>query len=271
MSGFPADWLALREPADGAARSRPVLATCRAYFAGRDRITVCDLGAGTGAAIPAFGPYLPPRQRWFLVDNDPATLAAAERQRARPGVTIETIAADLAVDPTPWPAGCDLVTATALFDLAGAEWIEALCRRLAAQQLPLLATLTYDGEQVFAPAHAADAEMVVAFNRHQRLDKGLGGPASGPEGSAILAAGLAAHGYHMRTGASPWRLQGTRDAALIAELLRGWASAVTADGFVERSVAEQWLSARLHRTDTMWVGHRDMFAAPHRIGARRED
>lgn len=262
MTGFSADWLALREPADRAARSPAVLEACRRHFAGRPAITVCDLGSGTGAAVPAFGPFLPPRQRWVLVDNDPANLAAAVRLRAGEGIVIGTRTADLAREPAPWPEDSDLVTATALFDLAGEAWIAALSARLAADRLPLLATLTYDGQQSFDPAHPSDAAMLAAFNRHQRLDKGLGGVAAGPEGAGLLAEQLAGHGYRMHTGPSPWRLSSPQDDGLIAETLRGWAAAVTEAGFVPPALAHEWLEARLDRTDAMTVGHTDLFAVP---------
>lgn len=262
MSGFSADWLALREPADRAARSPAVLEACRRCFAGRSAIVVCDLGSGTGAAVPAFGPFLPPRQRWVLVDNDPANLAAAVRLRAGEGIAIETRTADLAREPAPWPTDCDLVTATALFDLGSETWIGALSARMAAARLPLLATLTYDGQQSFSPAHTSDAAMLAAFNRHQRLDKGLGGPAAGPDGARLLAERLAAHGYHVQTGPSPWRLSSPRDARLIAAILEGWAAAATEAGLVPAALASEWLAARLARTDAMTVGHTDLFAVP---------
>ncbi len=262
MTGFPADWLALREPADLAARSRDVLEACRSHFAARAAVTVCDLGSGTGAAVAAFGPYLLVPQHWVLVDNAPANLEAARRLRESPGVTIETLAADLAEAPAPWPAVCDLVTVTALFDLASPSWIEALCARLAAARLPLLATLTYNGMQAFSESHPVDALMLDAFNRHQKLDKGLGGPAAGPDGASVLGAVLERHGYRVTIGQSPWQLDGVRDGALLAELLRGWAAAVTDADFVPVADTQGWLTAHLNRADSLVVGHVDIFAVP---------
>ena len=48
MTGFSAEWLALREPADHAARNLEVLAATARYFGGRETIEVLDLGAGSG-------------------------------------------------------------------------------------------------------------------------------------------------------------------------------------------------------------------------------
>ncbi|HKH34927.1 MAG TPA: hypothetical protein VKA80_12340, partial [Beijerinckiaceae bacterium] len=64
MSGFSADWLALREPADHRARNRELLAQLRARFAGQEAVTVVDLGSGTGSNLRACAPQLAPRQRW---------------------------------------------------------------------------------------------------------------------------------------------------------------------------------------------------------------
>ena len=48
MSGFSAQWLALREPHDQAARSGTVLDALAATFAGAPAVTVTDLACGTG-------------------------------------------------------------------------------------------------------------------------------------------------------------------------------------------------------------------------------
>lgn len=262
MSGFSADWLTLREPADAAARSPEVLGAVRSHFAGYESVSVCDLGSGTGAAVAAFSAFLPARQHWQLADDDAANLAAAKPLRESDTVTVEPVLADLSANPAPWGAACQLVTATALFDLASPAWITGLAGRLAADRLPLLATLTYDGAQSFSASHPADAEMLAAFNRHQRLDKGLSGPAAGPDGTAVLAEALQAKGYRLTRASSPWRLDGRRDAAMIAAVLEGWAAAVMEAGFVSAGTVCDWRETHLERADSLTVGHCDLFAIP---------
>ena len=77
MSGFSADWLALREPYDLRARNPAVLDAVAAFFEPRPSVRVVDLACGTGSTLRALSPRLPPRQSWTLVDNDPGLLARA--------------------------------------------------------------------------------------------------------------------------------------------------------------------------------------------------
>ena len=48
---FSPEWLALREPADHAARSTSLMARLGRHFAGRERISVVDLGCGAGSNL----------------------------------------------------------------------------------------------------------------------------------------------------------------------------------------------------------------------------
>ena len=82
MSGFSAEWLALREPADHRARSPALVAELRSVFAGRDTAAIIDLGCGTGSNLRALAASLPRRQSWRLVDRDPALLGAARERLA---------------------------------------------------------------------------------------------------------------------------------------------------------------------------------------------
>ena len=77
MSGFSAQWLALREPYDRAARNITVIEAMLAAFRGQSSISVVDLACGTGSTLRAIGPRLPVRQNWRLVDNDLGLLAQA--------------------------------------------------------------------------------------------------------------------------------------------------------------------------------------------------
>jgi hypothetical protein len=242
MSFAPA-WLALREPADAAARDPGLLAEAAALVG--DGLGL-DLGCGTGATARAFGAG----PRWRLVDRDRRLLAEASARC--PGA--EAVEADLAaVDRLPLD-GVALVTASALLDLVSRAWIEALAGRLADAGVPFYAALSYDGTVAWDAAVPGDATVVAAFNRDQRRDKGLG-PALGPEAPAALARALAARGYRVRAAPSPWRLGGA-EALLQAALVEGIAEAAAPPA--------GWRQARLAASAASGcrVGHVDLLAVP---------
>ncbi len=262
MSGFSADWLALRTPADDRARSAALIALAAARLA--PPLALCDLGAGTGATLRALAPHLPTPQRWRLVDADAALLAEAERrfgETARPGIAMATHGADLLADPAPWAEPPSLVTASALFDLTSAAWIARFAAACAAARVPVLAMLSYDGHLAADPVHPRDAAMREAFNRHQRGEKSFG-QAAGPDAPATLAAAFAAHGYRVEERSTPWLLTAERDAALIAATLEGWAQASREIEPAHTGEIDAWLAARLADTRRLEVGHRDQLFLP---------
>jgi hypothetical protein len=250
VSGFDAGWLALRAPADDAARDAALLGKAAAWA--RRGGAIVDLGAGTGATLAALGP-LAPDAPWRLVDDDPALLALAAERGAAMGATVETLRVDLAAalervfDPAP-----GLVAASAFFDLVSAPWIERFATAAAQSGAAVYAALTYDGIEDWAPSHPEDAAVRAAFLADMRRDKGFG-PALGADAAPALAAALRARGYRVETGETPWRLEAPRDAAIIAALADGQAEAVGASA--------GWRAAR-RRSLRATVGHVDLFATP---------
>ncbi|GBD49204.1 class I SAM-dependent methyltransferase [Methylopila sp. Yamaguchi] len=281
MSGFDPAWLDLREPADHAARSAEVLAAVASDFADLEEVVVADLGCGSGSTLRAVAPHLGARQRWRLIDHDPALLAHArarlsawadvatddggELRLTRGGqeIAVETFALDLAADPLPAPARlADLVAASALFDLVGDGWLRDFVGALAATRRPLYAALSYDGSTRFAPAHPSDLAVIAAFNRHQQTDKGFG-PALGPAAAETLARLLRAQGSETVEGASPWRL-GWAETELTGELVAGMARAV-ADLPDAPAGLDGWLAFRTEFAGVRAeVGHLDVYARPPR-------
>lgn len=255
MSGFPAEWLALRAGADARARDAGLVARLAAHLGARP-VRILDLGAGTGASLRALAPRIEARQHWVLADGDAALLA-----RAAPvaGATLERRAVDLAAglealfDPAP-----DLVTASAFLDLCGAEWLGRLARRAAAAGAAVYAALSYDGRESWQPPHPLDAEVLAAFHADQRRDKGLG-PALGPDAHGWLRDRLRDLGYRVAEAPSDWRLAAPADAALIRALAEGSAAAVAPR--LGARVAEDWRAARTG-AERVTIGHRDLLALP---------
>jgi SAM-dependent methyltransferase len=248
---FTPEWLALREPADRAARDTALLARA-ARLAGPAPV-ILDLGCGTGATVRAMQAHLPPGVTWRLVDSDPALLRHAA---AAAGPGAQTALLDIA-DPGALPLeGVTLVTASALLDLAGEAWLRRLAARL---RVPFYAALSYDGRMRWTPPMPTDGDVTDAFNAHQRGDKGMG-PAMGPEAVTRGAAVLEHAGFDVARGDSAWRL-GPGDAALQRALTDGIATAAEAAGCAG---AAGWGRARRAAADETGceIGHGDLLAVP---------
>lgn len=265
MSGFSADWLALREPYDVRARNPAVLDAVTAALAPRDSLRIVDLACGTGSTVRALGPRLPARQHWTLIDNDRDLLARAASMRLGDGVTVTTIPLDLDRELVDALNGeVDLVTTSALLDLVSETWLNRLATAIAARAIPFYAALSYDGRTELTPSDPHDEAIVAAMNAHQRTDKGFG-PALGPTAAAVAIARFEALGYAVRQGVSDWTM-GPDDRAMQSESLAGWAGAAHEIGALSQYETAAWLARRVGAVAagraSLRVGHIDFFAAP---------
>jgi hypothetical protein len=268
MSGFAAEWLALREPYDREARDPAILDAVVASLAGHPLITIADLACGTGSTLRALSPRLKGQQNWRLVDNDLGLLARASAG-ASPGVSLLPTVLDLNRDLEAALDGpVDLVTASALLDLVSGDWLGRLIMEIAARKIPLYAALTHDGRIVFDPSVSGDAGIVAAVNRHQQRDKGFG-PALGPAAAATAIARLKTVGYSVDHGTADWTF-GPDDRAIQTEILSGWAAAARETGDLPLAEIGSWLERRRDTVaagrSSIRVGHVDIFARP--IGTR---
>ncbi len=269
MSGFSADWLALREPVDAAARNPELTARLRDWRRGRGPLTVLDLASGTGANLRFLAPLLGGGQHWRLVDHDPALLARGEEQcgawaaEQKMNLALDWQRADLVGD---WERldfrGARLVTASALLDLVSVEWLERLAQRCRDARAAVFVVLSYDGSIVWEPALAGDERVRKQVNRHQRTDKGFG-PALGPDAASTLAVRLRNLGYEVMLRPSPWRLE-PQQRAMQTALLEGWVGAARAIAPEAEDDWADWLTQRrrwIERgTSRLRVGHGDLFA-----------
>jgi hypothetical protein len=220
-----AEWLALREPADAAARSADLLALVRDGVPHRP-LVVHDLGSGTGSMGRWLAPRLPGRQHWIMYDRDPDLLehaAARMVESAADGapVTVETRLGDLTRLTAADLAGAGLVTMSALLDMLSAEEIERVVAACAG--IPTWPTLSVTGHVALTPADPLDAEVAAAFNEHQRRTvdgRGL----LGPDAVAFAIDAFRRHGMTVHERPSPWRL-GADLAGLGAAWFDGWIGA----------------------------------------------
>jgi hypothetical protein len=264
MSGFSADWLTLREPYDGAARSPVVLDAVTAAVADRNSLSVVDLACGTGSTMRALAPHLPPRQEWRLVDNDLGLLLRAG-QVSLPNVKVTTVPVDLARDLEAALDGpVEMVTTSALLDLVSPNWLERFVVEIAARRLPVYAALSYDGRISLDPSDPLDIKIVTAVNRHQRTDKGFG-PALGPTAAAEAIGRFERLGYTVTQSTSDW-VFGPDDRNIQLEVVAGWASAARDIGDLSLGDIANWLVRRREAIaagrSSIRVGHVDFFAVP---------
>ena len=282
MSAVTADWLALREGFDAAARAAGLAGRLAAAAAPR---RILDLGAGTGANFRYLAPRLECDQHWTLVDLAPALLAAVAPAvgswAAQRGWPVERHGADLAVaaGERRWTASCrrldlarrldaldwaslDVVTASALMDLVSARWFDDLAGRCRAAGCALLIALTYDGRRVWTPPDPDDGRIVAWFNRHQRQDAGLG-PAMGASAGGHMERALTGLGYRVWTARSDWRVGGAQAAmhlALVEDAARACRELIPAEG----ARIDVWAGRRrrLAGRSRLVVGHVDLLALP---------
>jgi SAM-dependent methyltransferase len=285
MNGFTAEWLALREPFDRAARVNACadLGVC-AWAADRNGsdtpLSVIDLACGTGANLRELAPLLGGPQRWRLLDHDPALLqaltpalaawasarghhferrgdglhvAGRDDQGRAFAADVQPERIDLARDLHAVPlTDAQLVTASALIDLVSADWLQALVDAAVAARCALLFALNVDGRTVWDPADAGDESVHAAFGAHQRRDKGFLGPALGGQAVAFAAQGLRTSGYRVRQAASDWIADASRPGplqqaavALQRSMIDGMAQAATEQAPHSAASIHAWRERRL--------------------------
>jgi len=261
LSGSLSDWLALREPADFAARSTAVTRAVVDALPRRRPLRILDLATGTGSNVRYLERFLPPDHTWLLVDRDPELLAEASR-RAAATTVVETRCFDLGpLDRPEIFANRDLVTASALLDLVSEHWLCDLAKRCRAARASVLFALTYNGRSYCSPVELEDDAIRELMNRHQRSnDKGFG-QAAGPDAVDRAEQCFAEAGYRMTRESSDWVLAPEMQA-LQRELIDGWAEAAAEIAPLQTAMIRSWRVRRqghvLQNRSRIVVGHDDL-------------
>ncbi len=232
-SRVSAAWLGLREAADAAARAPDLVERVRRHLAvrpraGRPRLTIHDLGSGTGSMGRWLAPQLPGPQHWIMYDRDADLLAQATADMmgtAADGapVTVETRRRDITRLAADDLDGACLVTASALLDMLTAEEVERIVAACASAGCPTLATISVIGRVELTPPDPLDADIARAFNAHQRRTVG-GRSLLGPDAVEACVEAFGRRGLSVLVRFSPWRL-GADQADLTSEWFRGWVAA----------------------------------------------
>jgi hypothetical protein len=263
MDDSLADWLALREPFDAAARSDALTRAIAAALP-RDRpLKAVDLGAGRGSNARYLAGRLPQPQEWLLVDEDARLLACVD------GLTssFETRQMNLGVLDGAIFEGRQLVTASALLDLVSGTWLHSLAAHCHGVGAAGLFALTYNGESRCSPMEPEDDAVRELMNSHQRSnDKGFG-RAAGPDAVDAAERCFSEVGYRVQRASSDWILP-PEARELQRQLVDGWAAAAIEIAPVQSPMVRSWQSRRLAHIDAgrsrIIVCHEDLAAWPPR-------
>ena len=286
-----ADWLRVREPADVAARSEALTRAIADTTVPGEPLRLLDLGTGTGSNIRYLAERFRRPQRWLGIDRSAVLLAALPERitswAAASGYEawtddrhcvvrgadfecdIETQQGDLGtLDDHRIFAGRHIVTASALLDLVSKSWLLALAAHCRVEGALALFAITYNGQFACTPADAEDEEVRGLMNQHQKRDKGLGGPAAGPDAGAVAEQCFVQEGYRVRRERSDWVL-GPADRDVQRLLIDGWAGAATEMAPDREPAIARWRARRLAHVDAgrsrVVVGHDDLAAWPARF------
>lgn len=270
MSDSLSDWLALREPADTAARSGTLTRAIAETLPRDGTLRVLDLATGTGSNVRYLARRLPAQQDWLLVDCDPELLTEVPARMSAWGGArqlechVETRQLNLGgLDHPEIFSGRHLVTASALLDLVSEAWLHALAEQCEATGAAALFALTYTGRARCSPAEPEDETIRDLMNRHQKTnDKGFG-QAAGPDAVDCAERCFAGAGYRVRREASDWVLP--HDAReLQRQLIKGWASAAREIAPEHATMIGDWLARRLAHIESsrsrVVVCHEDLGA-----------
>jgi hypothetical protein len=265
-------WLALREPADAAARAPDLGERVGRHLRAAGSRVIHDLGGGTGSMGRWLAPRLPGPQHWVVHDRDADLLEVAVADLPGPAadgaaVTIEAKRSDVTRLRPGDLADASLITASALLDQLTEDELAGLVGVCVGAGAPVLLTLSVVGRVELTPADPLDGRVAAAFDAHQRRTTQRG-RLLGPDAVAIAVEEFGRRGTEVLVRPSPWRL-GALDAELEVEWLAGWVGAACeqqgelvaeTDAYTRRRLG-QATAGRLAVT----VGHADLLVLPRRI------
>jgi hypothetical protein len=262
-------WLALREPADAAARASDLVGHLVRHLPATGRRVIHDLGGGTGAMGRWLAPLLPGPQHWVVHDRDDDLLEVAAADLPGPAadgaaVTVETAQSDITRLRADELAGATLITSSALLDLLTRDELARLIAVCAGAGCPVLLALSVVGRVDLTPADPLDARVAAAFDAHQRRAT-KAGRLLGPDAVALAVAAFGRAGAEVLVRPSPWRL-GVLQADLAAEWFTGWVGAACeqqAELAAESGAyARRRLAEATAGTLAVTVGHADLLVLP---------
>lgn len=265
------DWLALREPADAAARSTELVDVLRARLP-TDGLVVHDLGCGTGSMARWLAPQLDGPQQWVLHDRDAELLgsAAGHPPASSLGAPLDVVTRrdDITrLDPRDL-MGASMITASAVLDMFTGAELNRFVSLCAGAGCPVLITLSVVGRVEVDPEDPLDGRVMQAFNDHQRR-RLADPPLLGPDAASAAVDGFRQKGLAVDVRPSPWHL-GPDQPDLAVAWFTGWLEAACEQvpGLAEITSAYgvRRLTELAHGSASVDVHHVDLLALPGEHG-----
>jgi len=265
------EWLALREPADAAARANDLVQRLTRQLPATGPRVIHDLGCGTGAMARWLAPVLPGPQHWILHDLDADLLDVAASEPPAPAadggaVTLETRTSDISRLLPGDLAGSTLITASALLDILTEEELSALMTVSIGAGCLVLLTLSVVGRVELTPAEPLDRRIAAAFDAHQRRATERG-RLLGPDAVAVAIEQAGRLGAEVHVAPSPWSL-GASEAELAAEWFTGWVGAACEQEVELAATVVSYTRRRLAQAAAgelrVTVDHADLLISPRR-------
>ena len=262
-------WLALREPADAAARAPDLVEHLGRHLPATGRRVIHDLGCGTGAMGRWLAPLLPGPQHWVVHDRDADLLGVAVADPPGPAadgasVTVEAKQSDITRLYTGDLAGATLITASALLDMLTEDEVAGLVTVCAGAGCPTLLTLSVVGRVHLSPADPLDRRVAAAFDAHQRRATERG-RLLGPHAVGVALVEFGRLGAEVLVRPSPWRL-GPLQAALAAEWFTEWVGAACEQQVELAAETDAYTRGRLAQARAgqlaVTVDHADLLVLP---------
>jgi hypothetical protein len=272
-----AGWLALREPADAAARAADLVDPLTPRLPATGRRVIHDVGCGSGAMGRWLAPLLPGPQHWVLHDQDRDLLKLAEVDRPRwaadgAAVTVEPKQSDITRLDASDLADASLITGSALLDLLTRGELTALVAACVGVGCPALLTLSVVGRVDLSPADRLDRRIAAAFDAHQCRTTERG-RLLGPDAVAVAVEQFRRAASDVVVRPSPWRL-GPAQAELAAEWFQGWVAAACEQQVELTTATGAYRDRRLAQAAAGELGvtveHADLLVLPQSVQNRDE-